>query len=34
MSVYDFIMRDGQVVARFSPIVTPEKMEEDIVKLL
>ena len=28
------VSRDGQVVARFSPIVTPEKMEEDIVKLL
>ncbi len=28
------VTRDGQVIARFSPIVTPEKMEEDIVKLL
>lgn len=28
------VTRDGKVIARFSPMVTPEKMEEDIVKLL
>ena len=28
------ISRDGEVVARFAPSVTPEEMEDDIVKLL
>ena len=28
------VTRDGEVVARYAPMVTPEKMEEDIAKLL
>ncbi len=28
------VTRDGEVIARYAPMVTPEKMEEDIAKLL